>query len=400
MSMILTVSQINRYISSKLAGDSKLKGIFVSGEISGFTNHAKTGHFYFTLKDSESAVKAVMFRSYAEKLQFAPKNGMKVIASADVRVFERDGVYQLYVSDMQPDGLGAMYIAFNQLKEKLLKEGIFDEAHKKPLPEMPQKIGIITSLDAAALKDMLNILSRRYPVAEVTVFPALVQGANAPESLCGAIRYADSQALDLLICGRGGGSPEDLAAFNDEALARCIYNCRTPIISAVGHETDTSISDLAADLRAPTPSAAAELAVPDISVLYDSLMAAKKVLDNKMLARLESYFHKLELLSERLESASPTGRISVLTEKISSAEKRLSAAYRINLQRAGGDVSERAARLDSLSPLKTLSRGYSIVYMDNKPINSAEALSAGDIVNIRFSDGEVSATVNQKGKIS
>lgn len=400
MSMILTVSQINRYISSKLAGDSKLKGILVSGEISGFTNHAKTGHFYFTLKDSESAVKAVMFRSYAEKLQFAPKNGMKVIVSADVRVFERDGVYQLYVSDMQPDGLGALYLAFNQLKEKLLKEGIFDEAHKKPLPEMPQKIGIITSLDAAALKDMLNILSRRYPVAEVTIFPALVQGANAPESLCGAIRYADSQALDLLICGRGGGSPEDLAAFNDEALARCIYNCRTPIISAVGHETDTSISDLAADLRAPTPSAAAELAVPDISVLYDSLMAAEKVLAGKLLTRLEAYFHKLELLSERLESASPTGRISVLTEKISSAEKRLSAAYRINLQRAGGDVSERAARLDSLSPLKTLSRGYSIVYMDNKPINSAEALSAGDIVNIRFSDGEVSATVNQKGKIS
>ena len=398
MSAILTVSQINRYISSKLSGDAKLKGILVSGEISGFTNHAKTGHFYFTLKDSESAVKAVMFKSYAEKLKFAPKNGMKVIVSADVRVFERDGIYQLYVSDMQPDGLGALYLAFNQLKEKLLKEGIFDEAHKKPLPKMPRKIGIITSLDAAALKDMLNILSRRYPVAEVTIFPALVQGASAPESLCKAIRYADSQKLDLLICGRGGGSPEDLAAFNDETLARCIYDCRTPVISAVGHETDTSISDLAADLRAPTPSAAAELAVPDISVLYDSLSAAEKLLNDKLLTRLGTYSHKLELLHERLEAASPTGRLSVLLEKISSAEKRLSAAYRINLQRAGGAAAERAARLDSLSPLKTLSRGYSIVYMDNKPINSAEALSVGDIVNIRFSDGNVSATINEKGK--
>lgn len=396
MSAILTVSQINRYISSKLNGDPKLKGILVSGEISGFTNHTKTGHLYFTLKDKECAVKAVMFRSNAINLRFAPQNGMKVIVSADVRVFERDGVYQLYVSDMQPDGIGALYLAFNQLKEKLLKEGIFDEAHKKPLPEMPRKIGIITSLDAAALQDMLNILSRRFPVAEVMIFPALVQGVNAPESLCGAIRRADSLDLDLLICGRGGGSPEDLAAFNDETLARCIYNCRTPIISAVGHETDTSISDLAADLRAPTPSAAAELAVPDISVLYNSISAWEKALDGTLLARLEAYSHRLELISGRLEAASPTGKLAAFSEKISSAEKRLAAAFKINLQRAGSAAAERAARLDSLSPLKTLSRGYSIVYKDNKPVNSAERLSAGDIVRIRLSDGEVSATVNEK----
>ncbi|MCH5194225.1 MAG: exodeoxyribonuclease VII large subunit [Oscillospiraceae bacterium] len=398
MSTILTVSQINRYIASKLNGDHKLRGVLVSGEISGFTNHAKTGHLYFTLKDNDCAVKAVMFKSNAVRLQFAPQNGMKVIVSADVRVFERDGVYQLYVSDMQPAGLGALYLAFEQLKEKLLKEGIFDEAHKKPLPEMPQKIGIITSLDAAALQDMLNILKRRYPVAEVTVFPVLVQGAAAPESICRAIRYADSQGLDLLICGRGGGSPEDLAAFNDEALARCIYDCNTPIISAVGHETDTSISDLAADLRAPTPSAAAELAVPDMSVLFGHLLAMEKALDSTMMTRLEAQSHRLELLTERLEAVSPKGKLAALSEKISSAENRLSAAYRIVLQKAGGSAAERAARLDSLSPLKTLSRGYSIVYKDNKPVNSAESLSVGDIVRIRLSDGEVSAAVTEKGE--
>lgn len=396
MSAILTVSQINRYISSKIKEDKKIQGILVSGEISGFTNHAKTGHLYFTLKDRECAIKAVMFNSMAVRLKFAPQNGMKVIVAADVRVFERDGVYQLYVSDMQPDGLGALYLAFEQLKEKLLYEGIFDEAHKKPLPKMPRKIGIITSLDAAALQDMLNILSRRYPIAEVTIFPALVQGANAPESLCSAIRYADSLKLDLLICGRGGGSPEDLAAFNNEALARCIYDCNTPIISAVGHETDTSIADLAADLRAPTPSVAAELAVPDISVLYNGLSAAEKALDNTFLTRIEASFHRLELLSERLEAASPKGKLAALSEKIISGEKRLSAAYKMGLQRAAGDISERAARLDSLSPLKTLSRGYSIVYKDNKPINSAEKVSVGDTIRIRFSDGEVSASVSEK----
>lgn len=394
MSSILTVSQINRYISFKLKDDRKLRGILVSGEISGFTNHAKTGHFYFTLKDSECAVKAVMFSSMASRLKFLPKNGMKVIVSADVRVFERDGVYQLYVSDMQPDGVGALYMAFEQLKEKLLAEGVFDEAHKKPLPELPKKIGIITSPDAAALQDMLNIISRRYPVAEVTVFPALVQGTNAPKSLCGAIRQADGMKLDLLICGRGGGSAEDLSAFNDEALARCIYACETPIISAVGHETDTTIADFAADLRAPTPSAAAELAVPDMSTLYDRLSSAGRALDNVFSSRLSAGFHRLEVMGERLEAASPTGKLGMYREKISAAEKRLAAGYKINLQKAGSKIAERAAMLDGLSPLKIMSRGYAIVYKEGGLVNSAERLSGGDKVEIRFADGAVSANID------
>ncbi|MDE7289689.1 MAG: exodeoxyribonuclease VII large subunit, partial [Oscillospiraceae bacterium] len=323
MSSILTVSQINRYVASMIKGDKKLHGILAAGEISNFTCHNKTGHLYFTLKDSETSIKAVMFSSMASQLKFAPKSGMSVIVAADVRVYERDGAYQLYVTDMQPDGLGAMYLAFEQLKERLSAEGIFSMEHKKPIPQMPNKIGIVTSLDAAALQDMLKILSRRYPVAEVTVFPALVQGTNAPESLCRAISRADSSSLDLIICGRGGGSPEDLAAFNSEAVARSIYACNTPIISAVGHETDTSIADYAADLRAATPSAAAELAAPDISVLYDKINSVEKALNKAVSAAIGAKLYRLERTSERLEAASPAGKLSALGEKISAAEKAL-----------------------------------------------------------------------------
>ena len=396
MSSILTVSQINRYIASMIKGDKKLHGILAKGEISNFTCHNKTGHLYFTLKDSETSIKAVMFSSMASQLKFSPKSGMSVIVAADVRVYERDGAYQLYVTDMQPDGLGAMYLAFEQLKERLSAEGIFSAEHKKPIPQMPNKIGIVTSLDAAALQDMLKILSRRYPVAEVTIFPALVQGANAPESICRAIAQADRSNPDLIICGRGGGSPEDLAAFNSEAVARSIYACNTPIISAVGHETDTSISDYAADLRAATPSAAAELAVPDMSVLYDKINSVEKVLNKAIFTALEAKLYKLERTSERLEAASPAGKLSALGEKISAAEKSLTSAYKIKLQKSGGAIAEKAAMLESLSPLKTLSRGYSLVYKDERLINSVKELSEKDEINIRMSDGTVSAIIERK----
>ncbi len=396
MSSILTVSQINRYIASMIKGDKKLHGILIAGEISNFTCHNKTGHLYFTLKDSETSIKAVMFSSMASQLKFAPKSGMRVIAAADVRVYERDGAYQLYVTDMQPDGLGAMYLAFEQLKERLSAEGLFSTEHKKPIPQMPNKIGIVTSLDAAALQDMLKILSRRYPIAEVTIFPALVQGANAPESLCRAISLADSSNLDLIICGRGGGSPEDLAAFNSEAVARSIYACKTPIISAVGHETDTSIADYAADLRAATPSAAAELAAPDISVIYDKINSSEKSLNKAVITAIEAKLYKLERLSERLEAASPAGKLSALGEKISASEKSLTSAYKIKLWEANGTIAEKAALLESLSPLKTLSRGYSLVYKGEGLINSVNDLSEGDEINIRMSDGTVSAVIERK----
>lgn len=393
MSSILTVSQINRYISFKLKEDKKLYGILVSGEISNFTNHARTGHLYFTLKDNETSIKAVMFSNMASRLNFAPKNGMRVIVSANVQVYERDGVYQLYVNDMQPDGIGAMYLAVEQLKEKLLYEGIFDEAHKKVLPEFPHKIGIITSLDAAALQDMLNILSRRYPIAEVTIFPALVQGINAPASLCNAVKRADNSGMDLLICGRGGGSLEDLMSFNDEQLARVIYNCNTHIISAVGHETDTTISDLVADLRAPTPSAAAELAVPDIISLYNNISALKKVLTSTFETQLSAKLHKLEALEKRIENAVPFSKIKLLREKLDIAEKNLNSAYKIKLALYNNLLAEKVAVLDGLSPLKTLSRGYSLVYKDDQLVKSVNSLSSGDRVSIQMSDGEINANI-------
>lgn len=395
MNGVLTVTQINRYLASILRDDKKLRGRLVSGEISGFTRHNQSGHLYFTLKDSESAIRAVMFKSSAAGLKFTPKNGMKVIVSANVQVYERDGVYQLYVTDMQPDGIGAEYLAFEQLKEKLAKEGIFSTEHKKPLPYMPKKIGIVTSLGAAALQDMLNILSRRCPVAEVTVFPALVQGDSAPASICSALSRADGASLDLLICGRGGGSAEDLAAFNSEAVARCIYACRTPIISAVGHETDVSIADFAADLRAPTPSAAAEQAVPDMNELLGRLAAAQVTLNKAASAAIEARIYKLGRLSERLEAFSPAGKLSALGEKISAAEKALAAAYKIKLNTANGALAEKAALLESLSPLKTLSRGYALVYRDGSLVKSAGELSPGNTAEIKMQDGTVSVTVNR-----
>lgn len=394
MSGILTVSQINRYLASVLREDKNLRGRLVSGEISGFTRHNKSGHLYFTLKDSESSIKAVMFRSSAAGLRFEPQNGMKVIVSANIQVYERDGICQLYVADMQPDGIGAQYLAFEQLKKKLEAEGLFAAEKKKPLPPMPLKIGIVTSPDAAALQDMLNILSRRFPIAEVTIFPALVQGANAPESICRAVSRADRAALDLLICGRGGGSPEDLAAFNSEAVARCVSACNTPIISAVGHETDFSIADFAADKRASTPSEAAELAVPDINRLLSSLDAARRTLDKAALSAIEARTYKLGRLSERLEALSPAGKLSALAEKTRTAEKALAAAYRIRLGKAKGEIAERAAMLDSLSPLKTLSRGYALVYKDGSLVKSAEELSPGNAAEIVMSGGTVSVTVN------
>lgn len=394
MSSILTVSQINRYISFKLKEDKKLHGILVSGEISNFTNHTRTGHLYFTLKDNETSIKAVMFSSMASRLNFAPKNGMKVIVSANVQVYERDGAYQLYVSDMQPDGIGALYLAYEQLKEKLLYEGLFDEAHKKPLPEFPNKIGIITSLEAAALQDMLNIISRRYPLAQITIFPALVQGTNAPESLCKAIEKADVSELDLLICGRGGGSFEDLMAFNNEQLARTIYKCNTPIISAVGHETDTTIADFAADLRAPTPSAAAELAVPDITVIYNKLDVLTKMLAQTFIMQLDTKYRRLEALEKRIEDAVPFARINLYKEKLSNIEKSLDSAYKNKLLNCSKILAEKSVQLDALSPLKTLARGYSLVYKEEQLVKSTEAVSAGDKVDIQLSDGIVSATIN------
>ncbi len=393
MSSLLTVSQLNRYIAFRIKEDKQLKGILISGEISNFTNHTKSGHLYFTLKDSTSSVKAVMFASAASQLRFVPASGMRVIISANVQVYERDGVYQLYVNDMQPDGIGALYIAFEQLKERLSTEGLFDESLKKPLPEFPTKIGIVTSIEAAALQDMLNIISRRYPIAEVVVYPCLVQGANAPESICSALKRADSGENDIIIVGRGGGSLEDLMAFNSESVARVIFNCETPVISAVGHETDTTIADYAADLRAPTPSAAAELAVPELSSLINFLNASQKVLEKKLIDKTVFLRLQLENREKSLIAAEPQNRIENSKKLLDERKRRLQELLKIQTELKSAELKAKISALDNLSPTKIMMRGYSLVYKDEKLIHSVSELKTGDNISVKLHDGEIEAAV-------
>ncbi|MGN1305168.1 MAG: exodeoxyribonuclease VII large subunit [Oscillospiraceae bacterium] len=393
MSSLLTVSQLNRYIAFRMKEDKQLKGILISGEISNFTNHTKSGHLYFTLKDSTSSIKAVMFASAASRLNFVPSSGMKVIISANVQVFERDGVYQLYVNDMQPDGIGALYVAFEQLKERLSAEGLFDESLKKPLPEFPIKIGIVTSIEAAALQDMLNIISRRYPIAEIVIYPCLVQGANAPESICSALKRADIAENDIIIVGRGGGSLEDLMAFNSESVARTIFNCETPVISAVGHETDTTIADFAADLRAPTPSAAAELAVPELSSLISFLNASQKVLEKRLIDK--TVFLRLQLSNRErsLVSAKPENRIENSRKILDERKHRLQELLKIKTELKSAALNAKISALDNLSPIKIMMRGYSLVYKDDKLVHSSLELKTGDNISVKLHDGEVEAIV-------
>ncbi|MCI7351728.1 MAG: exodeoxyribonuclease VII large subunit [Ruminococcus sp.] len=398
MSSILTVSQLNRYISFKLKEDIKLRGILVRGEISGFTNHYKTGHFYFTLKDKDAAVKAVMFNSFASRLKFMPENGMSVTVSGSVQVFERDGVYQLYVTDIQPDGAGALYVAFEQLKDKLMKEGLFDEAHKKQLPAYPKKIGIVTSFGAAALQDMLNIISRRYPIAEVTVFGAAVQGDTAPDSVSTALKYADCCGLDLIIVGRGGGSAEDLFCFNSEKIARAVYECETPVISAVGHETDTTITDFVSDLRAPTPSAAAELAVPDISVMRAALEGYKGKLSEAFSGYIDRLYNETDKRLRTLSAHSPYAVLEKNEKILSLTEKRLAAASERCFGGYENRLARAAERLELVSPLKIMSKGYAIVYSENGKMIKSSADAGCGRIKIRFSDGFVDAEIIDNNK--
>lgn len=393
MSSLLTVSQLNRYIAFRFKEDKQLKGILISGEISNFTNHTKSGHLYFTLKDSTSSVKAVMFASAASQLRFVPTSGMRVIISANVQVYERDGVYQLYVNDMQPDGIGALYIAFEQLKELLSAEGLFDESLKKPLPEFPTKIGIVTSIEAAALQDMLNIISRRYPIAEVVIYPCLVQGANAPESICSALKRADKGENDIIIVGRGGGSLEDLMAFNSESVARAIFNCETPVISAVGHETDTTIADYVADLRVPTPSAAAELAVPELSSLINFLNVSRKVLEKKLIDKTVFLRLRLENREKSLIAAEPKNRIENSKKLLDERKRRLQELLKIQLELKSAALNAKISALDNLSPTKIMMRGYSLVYKDEKLIHSVLELKTGDNISVKLHDGEIEAAV-------
>ena len=311
---VLTVSQLNFYIKSILDSDANLENIFLTGEISNFTDHYQSGHFYFSLKDNKSVVKAIMFAGFARRVKFRPQNGMKVIVRGRVTVYETSGVYQVYVEDMQPDGVGALNLAFEQLKEKLLKEGLFDTKTKKSLPKYPQKVGVITSETGAVFWDIQNVMKRRFPLAEIVFQPVLVQGEGAAEQIIGAIKEFNEDALcDVLIVARGGGSIEDLWAFNDENLARAIADSKIPIVSAVGHETDFTICDFVADLRAPTPSAAAELVVPDAQKLISDLEYLTSYVNSLMRCRLNDYSFK-EPEKARKQQRTSRGSISECAE--------------------------------------------------------------------------------------
>ena len=388
-STVLSVTQLNTYLKSIIDGDSLLRSLYVVGEISNFTNHYRTGHFYLTLKDENCAVKAVMFASANRRLKFMPENGMKVIVRGRVSVFERDGQYQLYIDDMQPDGLGALNLAFEQLKNRLAQEGLFDEKFKKPIPYRCMRIGVVTSATGAVIQDIRNVISRRYPLAEIILAPVQVQGASAAPQIVDAIeRFNSGDYADVLIVGRGGGSLEDLWAFNEEIVARAVFKSRIPIISAVGHETDFTICDFVADLRAPTPSAAAELAVPDIREDIAFVQTVVYECEATLLQRVNDEKERLEIIKERLRYRSPS---MLIDQKIQTVDTLMMSAL-LSVQRKldseTARLSSTAARLDALSPLKVMARGYSIVTKDEKVVASSKALKKGDRITVGFSDGE------------
>ena len=393
--VMLTVSQLNRYLKAKFEEDRNLSAVFLSGEISNFTNHYKSGHLYFSLKDESAAVKAVMFSSQASRLRFLPKDGMKVIVRGRVSVYETTGQYQVYVEDMQPDGVGALNLAYEQLKEKLEKEGLFAPERKLPIPRFPEKIGVITSPTGAAVQDIKQILGRRYPVAEVILAPVLVQGDGAAPQIVAALeRFNTLGCADVIILGRGGGSIEDLWAFNEESVARAVAASTIPVISAVGHETDFTICDFVADLRAPTPSAAAELATPDRTELLDLLLSYRYTMGQLLRSNLSRWKQQLDELSFNRYLSEPGAwltmkqeQLHLLTDKMTMREKTIVAEQQNRLAALAG-------KLDGLSPLKVLGRGF--VYATDKQgkiIQTVDLVTVGDSIQLRTKDGKLDCTV-------
>lgn len=394
--VILTVTQLNKYVKSLIDADINLNLVFLSGEISNFTNHYRTGHMYFTLKDENCSLKAVMFKGNASKLRFLPQDGMKVIVRGRVSVFEAGGQYQMYVDDMQPDGVGALNLAYEQLKEKLADEGLFDVSHKKPIPKYPERVGVITSPTGAAVQDILNVLKRRFKSAEVVFIPAQVQGDEAVKQLISAVNTMNNQnCADVIIIGRGGGSIEDLWAFNSESLARTIYNSKIPIISAVGHETDYTICDFVSDLRAPTPSAAAELAVPDsgeqklyINALVNEMYAGVFSLINNQRESINS------LMSSKCFS-NPVETLEIKRMMLDKSEHDLFSVEKNRIDKLKLEFSAVLSKLNAMNPINILERGYSAVYKNDNVVNSVKELDVGDKLLIRLTDGKAVCTVKE-----
>ena len=395
---VLTVTQLNTYLKTQFEGDEILSHIFVTGEISNFTDNYRSGHLYFTLKDEHCAVRAVMFSRSASRLRFYPENGMKVIVRGRVGVYEVTGQYQLYAEDMQPDGLGALSLAFEQLKAKLEKEGLFDTSRKKPIPRFPERIGVITSPTGAAVHDIVTILARRWPSAEILFRPVQVQGEAAAAQIAGALRQMNRlQCADVIIVGRGGGSLEDLWPFNEEIVARAVADSSIPVISAVGHETDFTICDFAADLRAPTPSAAAELAVPDATELLAGIAALKTRLRNAAVANIADAGAVLRPLAESRFLKNPLETIELRRLEIDRLAGRLDEAASRRVERQKEQLAALSGKLNALSPLAVLSRGYAEILDGSGNIMTGTAgVTAGEKIKVRMSDGFLHCTVDDR----
>jgi len=390
----VTVTQLNQYIKDRFDEDENLNAILVKGEISNFKNHY-TGHLYFTLKDENSLVKCIMFKSYAERLAFKPKDGMKVMVFGSVSVFERDGVYQIYAKSMLEDGMGDLHEQFEQLKAKLEKEGLFDETRKKPMPLYPKVVGVLTSQTGAVIRDIINVSTRRNPNVYIRLLPVPVQGPGAAEQIAEKIKLMNELKLaDVIIVGRGGGSLEDLWPFNEEIVARAIYESELPVISAVGHETDFTIADFVADLRAPTPSAAAELAVPDVYELKQKISNYQNRCRMSLKKQIELMRLRYEKCMKSRVFTDPLRRIRDMDVTLDSYVQRLENSVKNKQKESQSKYIELVAKLDALSPLKTLTRGYVLTEKDGALVKSAQDLKKDDIVKLRFCDGEKTASVN------
>lgn len=394
---VMTVTQLNNCIKTIIDGTDFLANVYIKGEISNFTNHYKTGHFYFTLKDEGSLLKAVMFRGSAVKLPFIPENGMKVVCHGRISSFVRDGAYQLYADGMEPDGIGSLYFAFEQLKKKLEAEGLFAESRKKPLPKIPTRIGIITSPTGAAIRDMINILGRRFPYAKIILYPALVQGSDAPPQLIAGIEHFNrARNVDVIIIGRGGGSIEDLWAFNDEGLARTVAASALPVISAVGHETDFTICDFVADRRAPTPSAAAELAVPETAELQRKIGNIVGRMELLLSRQITQKRQTLRFLSESRAMTNPAAMLDERRMNLVYLGEKLDRAIEVDLAARRNSLAQAAGKLDALNPLAILTRGYSAVFDgEGRVVSRARQLLPGDRITLRLTDGTAAATVTE-----
>ena len=392
----LSVTQLNEYLKMVIEGDRVLSNVFVRGEISNFKLYS-SGHAYFTLKDDSGQLKSVMFRSYFSRLAFLPEDGMRVIAHGRVSVYETNGQYQLYVDDLQPDGAGSLAMRFEQLKRKLSAEGLFDETRKRPLPPMPRRIGVITSPSGAAVHDIINVLGRRFPATEMILYPSEVQGAQAPAQLIEGVEFFSMTGLvDVIILGRGGGSAEDLWAFNDEYLARAVAACSVPVISAVGHESDFTICDFVADRRAPTPSAAAELAVPDVNEILRGLASLKIGLQASVQKRIVQERRILNQITQSRVYSRPEQMLDSFRMCLAEREAGLSRAIEQTLLQKRQSTAYVSGKLQALNPLSILARGYATVSRDGASITSVKQINDNDMLDIQMADGSVRAKVSSR----